>query len=835
MYSWPEMGKKIGAWVMLRTAIGVSMLLPFKSGYSIIQVIIMWAVIQGVGLADHAWITAVGFLRAGGGIFNSTQQFNNDSTKIVKDRTLDTIGPIPSQVDPNPPKPQSDKVGSVDVLRSLVCMHVVEDAINQKKQAYLADMANHPTKYPKPETTGYKTLVNKYSQQVTLQVRYDETNKIAIIPWIDKSNPDYKDLQQFNGACGVYNWSVGNFDKKTVPDGQDICADGTHGCGVTQTEAKQMTDEYTQAKELGVQGMITSLDPLAKSVVEQAKQDDQQPFTGNPDQLVTTAAAYQSNINSPAMNAASLDFRADTDMNNIMTNYGWAAAGRYYWKIAEVPKMKGMDSDYNVGNYQISIAQSYSDNYPNIYPPTTQTWDSARQDGFTYMQHALQGYGNSADVLKKALDYIDFGDPYKVSSSLRYNAFLYLPAYNQTQGGDATTKIPDLKSSPFFQQPEANFDLNLPTSQVKILNHSMKDKSAEILNDSVNGVVSKWFQLMVEKNDDAMFPMEKIKDMGDFLLQAAYDTWVNLKNEIIHIGQKVFDYTLIPGFATATTAAITGNFFGSWTGMGILGSATMAAAGPVMSLIFASMFFTLPLVIAITGPMFLAGFMLSTYLPMVPFMFFCFGIISWLIFVIEAMAAAPLVALGVTHPEGHDLMGAARQAIMLWLSLFLRPLAMIIGLIAGIVLLYVATTALNAGFGGIAGDLFKLPDAQHQGGFTADPFLGIIVIMIYTFILVALVNQCFALIYVIPEKIMRWLGGHPEGSDIPQLAESVKSGITPFAQGISQGAGDMSAKSSEKFAQSKVSAGQTIGDSAVKVAGTIKPSGDTPPMDVSEE
>ena len=57
-----------------------------------------------------------------------------------------------------------------------------------------------------------------------------------------------------------------------------------------------------------------------------------------------------------------------------------------------------------------------------------------------------------------------------------------------------------------------------------------------------------------------------------------------------------------------------------------------------------------------------------------------FGVVDEAIIALENVSGTPITA------EGHDLMGAAKQAIMLWLSLFLRPLAMIIGLIAGIAL-----------------------------------------------------------------------------------------------------------------------------------------------------
>ncbi len=42
------------------------------------------------------------------------------------------------------------------------------------------------------------------------------------------------------------------------------------------------------------------------------------------------------------------------------------------------------------------------------------------------------------------------------------------------------------------------------------------------------------------------------------------------------------------------------------------------------------------------------GIFLGYYLPLYPYMLFTFGVIGWIIIVIEAMVAAPLVAMGIT-------------------------------------------------------------------------------------------------------------------------------------------------------------------------------------------
>ncbi len=817
----PEMGKKIGAWVMLRTAIGVSMLVPFKTGYSIIQVIIMWAVVQGVGLADHTWIAAVDFLREGGGIFVTSQQAMTDmSPDVTKSRTLDTVGDVPNPLEPTSNSQQQqpsnpDKVGTTDVLRSLVCMHVVEDAINTKYQNTKEDMINHPTKYPREGTAKYSELMNKYNQNISLQPKYDETNYVVIIPWVDKNNPNYDDLKQFNGACGVYDWNVASFTG-TVKD--NTCPDGTHECGVTKDQADQMTTGYMQAKELGVKGMVSDLDQLAVTLVKQAKNNNNNnqvaPGTSNGDMVANAAATYQTTIWSSASYASSLELRKSNNLNNIMTNYGWAAAGQYYTAISENFVIQGLNSKYNQDNYQISIASSYPDVHTPTYPPST-IIDSSRSgsDGLKYVEGILDQLQMGFDkaLLENSLNFVD-GHGSGDTSAIRYQAFMSMDKKDAKTASQylGTAPLPDLSTSQFFKN-ESN--IAVPNTIPGV--HG--DRAFPKLSKHLNEALDIWYNYMVNPQHDSQYdvpPMVKLQNVGESLMNGAYRTWVDVKNNIINTGTAIIASFGTAGIITSTASAITGNFLGLGSGGAALGAAMAAAGGAVLSLTLAIQFFTLPLVIAVTGPMFLTGTILSTYLPFVPFMFFTFGVISWLIFVVEAMAAAPLVAMGVTHPEGHDLMGKANQAIMLWLSVFLRPLAMIIGLIGGIVLFYVASEVLNAGFGGFVDILFMKQSPANQ-------FQRLVIVLIYTFISVALVNQCFGMIYVIPEKIMRWIGLAPDHSDAPQLAESVKSGITPFIQATGEGAGKVAGESSKQVTQS---AGQTaqVGTKTITAGGKAK-------------
>ncbi|SRR5579883_132514 len=65
------MGKKwSGLWVPLRSVFGIAALFPTASGYSSLQVVMMWVILQGVGMADQLWNTALNYVQTTGSVYN---------------------------------------------------------------------------------------------------------------------------------------------------------------------------------------------------------------------------------------------------------------------------------------------------------------------------------------------------------------------------------------------------------------------------------------------------------------------------------------------------------------------------------------------------------------------------------------------------------------------------------------------------------------------------------------------------------------------------------------------------------------------------------------------
>ena len=190
-----------------------------------------------------------------------------------------------------------------------------------------------------------------------------------------------------------------------------------------------------------------------------------------------------------------------------------------------------------------------------------------------------------------------------------------------------------------------------------------------------------------------------------------------------------------------------------------IAAAFIPLIGPiVMGIMIIFLGLASPIIISWMGVMLTVGFVTAFYIPMLPYMIFTFGVIAWLMAVIEAMAAAPLVALAITHPEGEGILGSKGEgALMILMNVFLRPAMMIIGYIAAIALCYVSVWIINSGFSHVIGFI----NSSIYVGW-AGLYVLFFSVVIYTTMYVTVVQKAFNLIYMLPDQVMRWVGGHAE-------------------------------------------------------------------------
>lgn len=228
---------------------------------------------------------------------------------------------------------------------------------------------------------------------------------------------------------------------------------------------------------------------------------------------------------------------------------------------------------------------------------------------------------------------------------------------------------------------------------------------------------------------------------------------------------------LMPMVATATKVAavgagaltfITNPFAGAVVaGVGLAGGKvmdSMAAYLPPIFMFLATVFFA-------------CGFLLAYFLPLIPFITFLMNALTWLVMVIESVVMMPLVALAHLNPEGDGLPGAhAKNAYFFLFGIFLRPVLMIFGLIAGWLVFMSGTFLMNKlYFISVAGSV------SISGG--AHIFVSKMVFSIlYVALLYIICHKTFLLIGAFPDHAMQWLNaaktpGEPIGQaqDLGQI------------------------------------------------------------------
>ncbi len=250
-------------------------------------------------------------------------------------------------------------------------------------------------------------------------------------------------------------------------------------------------------------------------------------------------------------------------------------------------------------------------------------------------------------------------------------------------------------------------------------------------------------------------PLIGMKNLGDYILDAgwtalgAYAVWKGLE-----------------GASDSNVGKLIGVVGDVATG-GMLGAAKGAAKGVLDALA--------PFVVIMCITLFFFGAMLSIYIPMLPFIIWFSGVLSWYAVVGESMVASPLWAMTHLDGEGEGMGQRPTHGYIFLLNVMFRPVFMEIGFVlagAGIVVL---GTLLNTMFG------VAMQNAQYDSTTGLVSIIGYIVL--YVGMCQTLCNSTFSLIHIVPDQVFSWVGGQM-ASRMPELEDRVNR---LFGTGVGHG------------------------------------------------
>ena len=745
-------------WIPLRSTFGLALLLPKASGYCMMQIFVMWVVVQGVGAADKIWDAALTYLKEGGTIVRQPRAVSSSNT------TTDA-------------KPLA---ASEYLVQATACMYGVQSILTTQVETNLAQASKGEGPCNNNTSAWYCTyppdFVNSVSPTTVGQTATTCGQVVSVsLPNFASGSSSGYDI--FNGVCGTLSWipivnttsdscpttstsDTSSLDTSTTSSAVDIMytdaatasesiidncfttgASDTGDC--LNTNGNLTTDSSTSPwmplgyPEKDSSGTYT----LWQTSTADSNAGKSALLTG--DELLYAVSDYygiMENLTDEIALAISADAQSGaTSFVETASEKGWIMAGAWFWKLA------------TLNNQNSSIA------FTNIAEVTAAmpTSIGSLSNAFTnkICPHVLTASGSNDDC-SKLNSYSSLS-----SSAIKNLSTLYTLI---TQSITKATPISDYtaNSIPGYNY-NAGTTMQLASSGANITTFKTVsfDYTFDLGTLSFKSVPSLW------------------TDAGAWISGSLWNAFAGVMNVLISVMNLAANRILFYVFTTAfvfilpifeqgvATLSASSNPIVAIASMGnelinevvtitldlavLLGAAGFFAPGAVIVI---SMII-LPFVFAILGITFTSGVMYAYYIPMLPYLFFTFGGLAWMMSVIEAMIAAPIVALGVTHPEGNQAFGKADQAIMLLLNVFLRPSLMILGYVAAIILSYVGIWLLNAGFDTAIGGTFNYyTNSAYNFGI-------LFMMLIYTGAYVGMAQKAFDFgINKLPDGILKWLG-----------------------------------------------------------------------------
>lgn len=225
-------------------------------------------------------------------------------------------------------------------------------------------------------------------------------------------------------------------------------------------------------------------------------------------------------------------------------------------------------------------------------------------------------------------------------------------------------------------------------------------------------------------------PLIGMKNVGDYILDAG---WGALGLYVSGLAAEGASENGAGFLAKEAGNILTGGAVGSV--IGAL-SKILTALGPMITMMVVSLFFF--------------GAMLSVYLPMLPFIVWFGGIVSWFAVVCEGLIAAPLWAMMHVAGEGEGMGPRTNHGYVFLMNLILRPAIMVIGFV-------LASAGVNV-FGTLLNSMFSTAMANAQ----YESVTGIVSIIAYIVLYVgmcqSLCQVLFGMVTHLPNVVFAWAG-----------------------------------------------------------------------------
>jgi defect in organelle trafficking protein DotA len=798
------LGKKWSSiWIPVRAVIGVALLIPKQSGYCLMQIFVMWIVVQGVGAADRVWSAALDYIDAGGVIVTET--------------------PFAKILDEESPTISS----SGNLLLAQTCMNTLYRFLETTRKKNIENGLCPNNSNNNANVGWWCKPIPNFSNEVASELMKNQLVKTNLSKTVDMPNVDKATYPEIHGICGkiIIEEASGDYALRL---------EQMRGVAATQvflnlgsTALKIIRNQFDRDKplELGKaeqliyrSGELGGTNPGVSIFTSRSATTTRvRTWTAsngsallNGKEVIDSALAYNK-ILEPVLRTIILASKSKKEYSKEFIKQtkteGWILAGAYFYDLVKINKKYNAAKVSEDEGLVVDFKMDEVIDNPNL-KKLTKDQGQNRPAALTVVQltkiKAILKGGEWKEIIDNQTVFKKIKDSNTVSGHIeqvKKMASMSNP-YEEKKTSFATDlfvkpAMPDIPSLPNVKVKYGWFNIPgaLITESYNLMIKPLLYAFAAIAMTAMMPII------------DAMLgtPLMFIVGVFEAALQASLAANANPISLLAGLGAALMSLTV-----------------SMWLSGLMLASALAAYSGVAVGGVMLLTLGLLPVFFSLLTTIFLAGTMLAFYLPLIPFIVFMFGALAWMIGVIESMVAAPIVALGVMHPEGHEAFGKADNAVMLILNVFLRPSMMIIGFIAGIILSYVGVWMLNIAFDRVVMGAIDLTyESVAPVGAISQQFVPLIakvmMMVVYVTLVMTIIHKAFSLIHYVPDKVLRWLSGGLQ----EQLGSSMTEGSVQEAQGMAkQFAGAASKVTSEASAEKMEKGAKALKGSEDKAGGT---------------
>ncbi len=652
------MGRKWNSlWIPLRSLLGMLLLVPAPvSGYSIMQNIVLWLILHGIGAADTLWNGILDDLKNGA---SPTQGITRPLPDTQAHKIYDALELIGADV-------------ADAALRSVICMNIIHKMANGTAKPPVGGF-NTPKRNNVhtlgQDVTVYETIYKQHTVNSD-QAQFAGSLRIGI--------PNHK---EFNHICGYYT-ITGAVKRSELEQDQTKTLDPN----VLLAKAK----EIYQLKVWALHLILKNFNSLANKIIDETiiPRDQNERLTYTPEQPIEPSGYRYMAINT-YREILKQQFKPSTSntLQHIVragkTN-GWLSAGSFYFNLNQTPPIEFF-SDIMV---PINITA-----VPHCDTPECSRYTPEIQNILT----------------PELQDFLQYGPEINYMGTRLWDAKVFLD-------NDVTSIQDKLNLQPIGAVQSAPF-------------YKLQQNMLLLLQ-----------QMMHEQDPDPLIAQGKF---GSSIMSLTERAWLDTQNELDTILNR----------ATQGYTSITEELKYKLQSLSQRGA----------------------IAISIYSIVWVVGASLAIYVPLMPYLIFTIAVVGWFLLVIEAIVAAPILALSFMLPT-NDEMGKMLQGLMLLLNIILRPILMLFGFILATRLYQAVVKLVNFG-------MLSNFDFMH----TADSmFAWVAVLAIYATFVITLSNKSFSLIYALPDKVLRWMGAMPEQTDPSLELQTSKSSMLRGAETVNK-------------------------------------------------